>query len=114
MPANMDFFKDKKGNEGTLSVWQKAGLLLKLRKAIKTIPQPMKLNGSWKTSVFGTGGIGFLLFDTIAKLVDGDSSTNPDWALVVSALVTAVGLIFAKDANVSNASHPIAKAQPVD
>lgn len=73
----------------------------------------MKLNGSWRTSMFGAGGLATLWFNVIAMLSDGNPATNPDWSVVLSATFIGVGALFAKDAVVSNAAHPV-EARPVD
>jgi hypothetical protein len=64
------------------------------------------MNASWKTSTFGAGGLLWLLVDTAKLLTDGDAATNPDWNVVMPALLVAVSALFAKDANVSHAPAP--------
>lgn len=53
---------------------------------------------NWKTSLFGTGGVVAILADVLTRLTDGNALTNPDWNVVLPALLTALGLIFARDA----------------
>lgn len=37
---------------------------------------------SWRSTLFASGGIGYVLFDTLAKLLDENPATNPDWILL--------------------------------
>lgn len=53
----------------------------------------MKFN--WR-SLFATSGIGYLAFDAIAKLLDGDPLTNPDWNVLVSAAILTTAALFTK------------------
>lgn len=71
------------------------------------------MNASWKTSLLGAGGLVWLLTDAVELLMDGNPATNPDWNIVVPALLTALAAIFAKDSNVSNAPSPKRKASKV-
>lgn len=73
----------------------------------------MKINGSWKTIVFGTGGLLIIIANTLVMLMDNDPNTNPDWNITITAIVTNLGLLFAKDANLSNAPHPTKNAKKV-
>lgn len=52
---------------------------------------------SWKTTVFGILLVVDAVGHVISALIDNDLTTNPDWSLVLVAVVTAAGLIFAKD-----------------
>lgn len=98
----------------SLTTWGKLKLVLQARKLIHQIPRPMKINGSWKTTLFGTGGIVIVLINAGLQLVDGNPATNPDWLATFSALMPSIAALFAKDSNVSNAPHPTAKALPVE
>lgn len=52
---------------------------------------------SWKTTVCGIGAI-LAAIGTIAKLLfDGDPMTNPDYAVLVPAILAGFGMIFARD-----------------
>ncbi len=73
----------------------------------------MKLNPSWKTTLFGTGGLVATLVVAGLTLLDGNPLTNPDYAALLPALIASLGLLFAKDSNVSNAPHPMKEASPV-
>lgn len=66
--------------------------------------------GSWKTTVIGIlGGV----VNYLVSLGPNLPTDGKGWGVVMlSAFLAALGL-SAKDANVSNSSHPIAIAQPV-
>lgn len=57
---------------------------------------------SWRTTLTAC----ILAIDAIlhatSVIIDSDPTTNPDWNTVVVLLVAAVGLLFARDANVSS------------
>ena len=73
----------------------------------------MKLPASWKTSMFGASGLLVLVVNTVSMLMDGDPKTNPDWSVTLPLLFSGVAALFAKDADVSNAAHPV-EAKKVD
>lgn len=52
---------------------------------------------NWKTTAAGILAALAVLFNAISLMFDYDPTTNPDWAVVVPALVASIGLIFAKD-----------------
>ena len=56
---------------------------------------------NWKTTVFGAATIIAAIASAIKAAVDGDPTTLPDWAMVVAAVITGIGLIAAKDSNVT-------------
>jgi hypothetical protein len=56
---------------------------------------------SLKTSIFGAGGLLTLWANVASMLLDNDPLTNPDWSMVITATITAGGLLFAKDYNAS-------------
>lgn len=60
------------------------------------------MKASWRTTLFGTGGLVAVLAATASALLDGNPATNPDWTLVVAAASTAIGLLFARDDKVSS------------
>lgn len=62
---------------------------------------------SWKTTLCGVLSIAAILIDATLKLLNNGS---PDWTLVGASLVTAAGLVFSKDQNVSNSPNPVAAA----
>ena len=53
----------------------------------------MKFN--WRT-LFASGGIGYLVFDALAKILDGDPLTNPNWDVLISATVVTISALFTK------------------
>ena len=57
---------------------------------------------SWKTTLFGAGGLATVLFTAVPALLDGDPATNPNWDLVIGAALPAIGLLFARDNNVTS------------
>lgn len=70
----------------------------------------MKLSGSWRTSLFGKGGIVAIIVGVVSKLLDGDPATVVDWGIVIPALITSIALLFTRDDNVSSEEAKAAKA----
>jgi len=52
---------------------------------------------SWKTTLAGLGVLFSALGAALQAQFDGDPATVPDWAVVVTALFAAVGLLLARD-----------------
>ena len=52
---------------------------------------------SWKTTLAGLGVLFSALGAALQAQFDGDPATVPDWAVVVTALFAAVGLLVARD-----------------
>jgi len=52
---------------------------------------------SWKTTLAGFGVLLSALGAALQAQFDGDPATVPDWAVVVTALFAAVGLLVARD-----------------
>ena len=52
---------------------------------------------SWKTTLAGLGVLLSALGAALQAQFDGDPATVPDWAVVVTALFAAVGLLLARD-----------------
>ncbi len=52
---------------------------------------------SWKTTLAGLGVLLSALGAALQAQFDGDPATVPDWAVVVTALFAAVGLLAARD-----------------
>lgn len=63
---------------------------------------PKFLRTNWRTTLAGALAAVLALADGLAKLIDQDPLTNPDYALIVSAVTAAVGLLFARDSNVTS------------
>jgi hypothetical protein len=57
---------------------------------------------NWKTSIFGTGGLLVIVANVASMLLDGDPATNPDWSVVFAAAMPSLGVLFARDANVTS------------
>ena len=56
---------------------------------------------SWRTTVLGIVTILTAIAGVVQALVDTDPTTNPDMTVAVAAVVSGIGLIFAKDAKVT-------------
>jgi len=67
---------------------------------------------SWKTTAAGIAMILGAVSSIVVALLDGNPATSPNWEVALAAIAGGVGLIFAKDRNVSNATTPGA-AKPV-
>jgi len=64
----------------------------------------MSLNNmskSWKTTGAGVAAIVVAAGAILTALTDNDPATNPDWAALVAAVIAGIGLICAKDSNVT-------------
>ena len=58
-------------------------------------------NPSWRTTTLGIITILTAVAGVVQALVDNDPATNPDFTVAVAAVVSGIGLIFAKDAKVT-------------
>lgn len=54
------------------------------------------MNRSWTTQLTGIAALLTLVSTTLNQLFDGDAATNPDWNIVVAGVMTALGLITAR------------------
>lgn len=52
---------------------------------------------SWRTTVLGIITIIMAVAGVVQSVIDNDPATNPDMAVAVAAIVSGVGLIFARD-----------------
>lgn len=59
-------------------------------------------NGSWKTTVAGIAAIVTALGSAVGALFDADPATLPDWGAVAAAILAGIGLIAARDNDVSS------------
>lgn len=59
------------------------------------------MDKSWKTTAAGTGSVLLALGMFLTSSFDNDPSTMPNWAIIVPAIISGIGLIFAKDHNVT-------------
>lgn len=57
---------------------------------------------NWKTTLSGVIGALVLIGAEVQKFLDGVETTQPDWNVVIGAVVVAVGLFFARDADKSS------------
>lgn len=57
---------------------------------------------SWRTTLSGIAGILGLVCVALAAQFDADPSTVANWQLVIPSVITAVGLLFARDNRVSS------------
>lgn len=57
---------------------------------------------SWKTTLFGAGGVVTIIGSVLNALFDGDPATQVDWVTVCAGLAPAIGLLFARDNNVTS------------
>lgn len=64
---------------------------------------------SRKTTITGICLIAGTVMTTVALLLDGDPTTNPDWVAVGGAIVAGVGFIFTRDADKSSQDSGIRK-----
>lgn len=67
------------------------------------------MKASWKTSVFGAGGLLYLVGTALTALFDGKPETNPDWGALFAIASACAGLLFARDNNVSSEQAGAAK-----
>lgn len=57
---------------------------------------------SWKTTAAGVLTALIPVLNAVQAFIDGDPATVPDWGLAIAALTAGLGLIFARDNNVSS------------
>jgi len=57
---------------------------------------------SWKTTLFGAGGLLAVAVSIVNSLFDGDPNTMPQWDLLIAAAGPAIAALFARDNNVSS------------
>ncbi len=65
----------------------------------KVIEHKMK---SWIPKLTGIAGLLTLWGNTLVMLTDGNPATNPDWSVVLAATMTAIGVISARQNNVTS------------
>lgn len=56
---------------------------------------------NWKTTAAAVAALLVLVGSAARALLDGDPTTNVDLVTFIPAVIAAVGLIFAKDSNVT-------------
>lgn len=57
---------------------------------------------SWKTTAAGIAAIVAALATAVGALFDADPITLPDWGAVAAAVMAGIGLIAARDNNVTS------------
>jgi hypothetical protein len=57
---------------------------------------------SWKTTATGILSILAVLASAGVALLDGNPTTNPDWAVIAAAVMAGLGLIAARDNGVTS------------
>jgi hypothetical protein len=57
---------------------------------------------SWKTTAAGIAAIVAALATAVGALFDADPLTMPDWGAVGAAIMAGIGLIAARDNNVTS------------
>ena len=61
---------------------------------------------SIKTTAFGIVTILAALSLAAKALLDADSATMPDWGAIATAIAAGIGLIMAKDFNITGGTKP--------
>ncbi len=61
------------------------------------------LGKSWRTTLFGVGGLGTIAWNVACAYFDGNPATNVDWSVTGPALAISIGLLFARDHVVTSA-----------
>lgn len=59
-------------------------------------------SASWKTTTAGIAAIVAALATAVGALFDADPTTLPDWGAVAAAILAGVGLIAARDNDVTS------------
>jgi hypothetical protein len=62
------------------------------------------MNGSWKTSAAGIAAIVVAIASCVQAAFDGDPATTPNYEVAIAAVITGLGLLFARDNGVSSES----------
>lgn len=57
---------------------------------------------SWKTTAAGIAAIVAALATAVGALFDADPTTLPDWGAVAAAILAGIGLIAARDNDVTS------------
>ncbi len=67
---------------------------------------------SWKTTTTGILAIVAALCAAGKSLLDNDPATNPDWSQLAVAITAGIGLITARDANVTSEQQGLKPVAP--
>lgn len=57
---------------------------------------------SWKTTAAGIGTMAAAIGVAVTAMFDNDPTTIADWGSVVAAIIAGIGLILARDNNVTS------------
>jgi len=57
---------------------------------------------SWKTTGLGIGTILAAVGTALVAALDGDPATTANWPVVIAAVTSGVGLMFARDNNTTS------------
>lgn len=57
---------------------------------------------SWKTTAAGIAAIVAAVATAIVAEFDGNPATTAEWGVVITAVVTGIGLLFARDNKVTS------------
>ena len=57
---------------------------------------------NWKTTLAAFLAAVVAIAKAVMAMIDADPLTQPDWTLVVTLLIAAVGLFFARDADLTS------------
>lgn len=60
------------------------------------------MSKSWKTSAAGIASIVIAIASCVQALFDGDPATVPNYEVAFAAIASGLGLLFARDNNVSS------------
>jgi hypothetical protein len=60
------------------------------------------MSASWRTTLFGVGGVLTVVVAALNAIFDGNPATNPDWTSVIASLSACIGLLFARDHKVTS------------
>ena len=73
----------------------------------------MTINQSWKTNTAGIAAIVVGIGNLVISVIQNQTVTAEAAGIAVTAVIAGVGLLNAKDNNVSNSPTPLASAQAV-
>ena len=62
------------------------------------------MNASWKTSLCGALVAITAWANLVVAILDSNPSTTPNWDSAIALTIAAIGLIYAKDKNVTNST----------
>jgi hypothetical protein len=57
---------------------------------------------SWRTGLFGAGGLGTIAWNIVSALMDGDPATVVNWEVTIPAVIVSCALLFTRDNKVTS------------